>query len=65
VPDEGVGLVTALKVVERATIKAAISGERAHAVKALALHPLVDSVSIARKIVDAHPLLSGVFRATS
>ncbi|WP_330278044.1 6-phospho-beta-glucosidase [Lentzea sp. NBC_00516] len=64
VPDEGVGLVTALKVVERATIKAAISGERAHAVKALALHPLVDSVSVARKIVDAHPLLSGVFRAT-
>ncbi|MDX8050367.1 6-phospho-beta-glucosidase [Lentzea sp. BCCO 10_0798] len=65
VPDEGVGLVTALKVVERATIKAAISGERAHAVKALALHPLVDSVSIARKIVDAHPLLSGAFRSTS
>lgn len=63
VPDEGVGLVTALKVVERATIKAAISGERAHAVKALALHPLVDSVNVARKIVDAHPLLSGVFRA--
>ncbi|MEV6718381.1 6-phospho-beta-glucosidase [Lentzea sp. NPDC051208] len=64
VPDEGVGLVTALKVVERATIKAAISGERAHAVKALALHPLVDSVSIARTIVDTHPFLSGVFRAT-
>ncbi|WP_434448185.1 6-phospho-beta-glucosidase [Lentzea sp. E54] len=63
VPDEGVGLVTALKVVERATIKAAISGERAHAVKALALHPLVDSVNVARKIVDTHPLLSGVFRA--
>ncbi len=63
VPDEGVGLVTALKVDERATIRAAISGERAHAVKALALHPLVDSVSIARKIVDAHPFLSGVFRA--
>ncbi len=63
VPDEGVGLVTALKVVERATIKAAISGERAHAVKALALHPLVDSVNVARRIVDAHPLLSGAFRA--
>ncbi|MCG8926494.1 6-phospho-beta-glucosidase [Lentzea sp. CC55] len=57
VPDEGVGLVTALKVVERATIKAAISGERAHAVKALALHPLVDSVNVARRIVDTHPLL--------
>ncbi|MCX2953392.1 6-phospho-beta-glucosidase [Lentzea sp. NEAU-D7] len=64
VPDEGVGLVTSLKVVERATIKAAISGERAHAVKALALHPLVDSVNIARKIVDTHPLLSGVFGAS-
>lgn len=57
VPDEGIGLVTALKVVERATIKAAISGERAHAVKALALHPLVDSVNVARRIVDTHPLL--------
>ncbi|SDP85974.1 6-phospho-beta-glucosidase [Lentzea jiangxiensis] len=57
VPDEGVGLVTTLKVVERATIKAAISGERAHAVKALALHPLVDSVNVARRIVDTHPLL--------
>ncbi|WP_086669255.1 6-phospho-beta-glucosidase [Lentzea kentuckyensis] len=59
VPDEGVGLVTALKVVERATIRAAVSGERAHAVKALALHPLVDSVNVARKIVDTHPLLFG------
>jgi 6-phospho-beta-glucosidase len=62
VPDEGVGLVTALKVVERATIQAAISGERAHAIKALALHPLVDSVTVARKIVDTHPLLAGAFR---
>lgn len=54
VPDEGV---------ERATIQAAISGERAHAVKALALHPLVDSVNVARRIVDTHPFLSETFRA--
>jgi 6-phospho-beta-glucosidase len=52
-----------LKVVERATIQAAISGERAQAVKAIALHPLVDSVNVARKIVDTHPFLPGAFRA--
>ncbi|NKE61822.1 hypothetical protein FXN61_35705 [Lentzea sp. PSKA42] len=63
VPGEDVGLVMTLKVVERATIQAAISGERAQAVKAIALHPLVDSVNVARKIVDTHPFLSGAFRA--
>ncbi|MDO9381219.1 MAG: 6-phospho-beta-glucosidase [Nocardioidaceae bacterium] len=48
------GLVTTVKAVERATIEAALSGSRAGAVKALALHPLVDSVTSARTIVETH-----------
>ncbi|MFY0407146.1 6-phospho-beta-glucosidase [Solicola sp. PLA-1-18] len=48
------GLVTTVKAVERTTIEAALSGSRATAVKALALHPLVDSVTSARAIVETH-----------
>lgn len=46
------GLVTTVKAVERTTIEAARSGSRAVAVKALALHPLVGSVTLARLILD-------------
>jgi 6-phospho-beta-glucosidase len=46
------GLVTTVKAVERMTIEAALSGSRAVAVKALALHPLVGSVTVARSILD-------------
>jgi len=46
------GLVTTVKAVERLTIDAALSGSRATAVKALALHPLVGSVTVARGILD-------------
>jgi 6-phospho-beta-glucosidase len=46
------GLVTAVKAVERLTIEAALAGSREGAVRALALHPLVDSVSRARGIID-------------
>ncbi|GLZ34173.1 6-phospho-beta-glucosidase [Lentzea sp. NBRC 105346] len=63
IPGHGVGLVATIKAVERATIEAALSGERKHALKALALHPLVDSVAVARRILDTHPYLSGEFRA--
>jgi 6-phospho-beta-glucosidase len=45
------GLVTSQKAAERATIEAARTGSRALAVKALALHPLVGSVTVARRIV--------------
>ncbi|TWP49070.1 6-phospho-beta-glucosidase [Lentzea tibetensis] len=62
-PEHGVGLVTTLKTVERLTIEAAVSGSRSHALKAFALHPLIDSVTVARHILDAHPYLSGDFRA--
>jgi 6-phospho-beta-glucosidase len=41
-----------MKDVERATIEAATSGSRAAALKALALHPLVDSVTHARAILE-------------
>ncbi|MBW5248021.1 6-phospho-beta-glucosidase [Streptomyces sp. P01-B04] len=61
-PYHAVGLVTAVKAVERAVLDAAASGSRADAVRAFALHPLVDSVSVARRLVDgytkAHPGLS-------
>ncbi|QIK68751.1 6-phospho-beta-glucosidase [Nocardioides sp. HDW12B] len=46
------GLVTTVKAVERTTVEAALSGSRATATRALALHPLVGSVTVARGILD-------------
>ncbi|MEU9461812.1 6-phospho-beta-glucosidase [Streptomyces sp. NPDC088394] len=61
-PYHAVGLVTAVKAVERAVLEAAASGSRATAVKAFALHPLVDSVTVAGRLVDGyikvHPQLA-------
>ncbi|MGW3085710.1 6-phospho-beta-glucosidase [Streptomyces sp. NPDC001108] len=51
-PYHAVGLVTAVKAVERAVLEAAESCSRAAAVKAFALHPLVDSVSVAERLLD-------------
>ncbi|WP_030912095.1 6-phospho-beta-glucosidase [Streptomyces sp. NRRL F-5126] len=53
-PGHALGLVTAVKAVERAVLAAAESGARADAVKAFALHPLVDSVAVARRLVDGY-----------
>ncbi|WP_103354143.1 6-phospho-beta-glucosidase [Amycolatopsis sp. CA-128772] len=53
-PDHALGLATAVKAVERATIEAAATGSRAAALRAFALHPLVDSVAIARRLLDAY-----------
>ncbi|MGW4032350.1 6-phospho-beta-glucosidase [Streptomyces sp. NPDC004838] len=53
-PDHAMGLVCAVKAVEREVLAAAGSGSRAAAVKAFALHPLVDSVSVAHRLVDAY-----------
>ncbi|MFJ9824107.1 6-phospho-beta-glucosidase [Streptomyces sp. NPDC101160] len=53
-PYHAVGLVTAVKAVEREVLAAAESGSRATAVKAFALHPLVDSVAVARRLVDGY-----------
>ncbi|MCB5183270.1 6-phospho-beta-glucosidase [Streptomyces antimicrobicus] len=61
-PYHAAGLVTSVKAVERAVLEAAASGSRADAVTAFALHPLVDSVAVARRLVEgytaAHPGLS-------
>ncbi|WMX44173.1 6-phospho-beta-glucosidase [Streptomyces roseicoloratus] len=53
-PYHAVGLVTAVKAVEGEVLAAAESGSRATAVKAFALHPLVDSVTAARRLVDGY-----------
>jgi 6-phospho-beta-glucosidase len=54
VPAHAQSLITAIKDVERTTIQAALSGSSELAVKALALHPLVPSVSTARQIFDGY-----------
>ena len=60
------GLVATVKAVERTTIEAALSGSYATATKALALHPLVGSVTVARGILDTQlavlPELRSVLR---
>ncbi|MFF0270563.1 6-phospho-beta-glucosidase [Kribbella sp. NPDC004536] len=52
--DHQAGLVCAVKAVERSTIEAATSGSRDAAVRAFAWHPLVDSVTVARELLDAY-----------
>ncbi|MBV9024639.1 MAG: 6-phospho-beta-glucosidase [Streptomycetaceae bacterium] len=46
------GLMLSVKAVERATIEAAVSGSRRAALRALALHPLVDSAAVASRILE-------------
>jgi 6-phospho-beta-glucosidase len=53
-PGHAAGLVCAVKAVERDVIAAAARGSRALAVRALATHPLVDSVSVARRLLDSY-----------
>ncbi|MFG3249474.1 6-phospho-beta-glucosidase [Streptomyces sp. NPDC048187] len=53
-PDHATGLVCAVKTVEREVLTAAGTGSRAAAVRAFALHPLVDSVSVAERLVDGY-----------
>jgi 6-phospho-beta-glucosidase len=49
-PDHARALIQSIKAVERATIEASLTGSNALAIKALALHPLVPSVTKAREI---------------
>ncbi|MFD3515924.1 6-phospho-beta-glucosidase [Streptomyces sp. NPDC058657] len=53
------GLVAAVKAVERCVLAAGESGSKRQAVKAFALHPLVDSVQVAHRLLEgyrhAHP----------
>jgi 6-phospho-beta-glucosidase len=51
-PDQ-LGLMLQIKAVERSAIEAAADGSRPAALRALALHPLVDSVRVAERILDA------------
>lgn len=53
-PDHAQGLVTAVKAAERAVLEAATTGSRDAALRAFAVHPLVDSVSVARRLLDAY-----------
>jgi len=53
-PDHAVGLVCSVKAVERAVVEAATTGSRASALRALAIHPLVDSVAVARRLLDGY-----------
>ncbi|WP_420000225.1 6-phospho-beta-glucosidase [Streptomyces boninensis] len=50
-PDQ-LGLMLSLKAVERAAIEAATTGDKAAALRAVALHPLVDSVNAAERILQ-------------
>jgi len=52
IPGDELGLIHAVKAAERATIEAAVTGSRSAALRALGLHPLVDSVAAAARIVD-------------
>ncbi|WP_242907349.1 6-phospho-beta-glucosidase [Actinomadura terrae] len=59
------GLMQQMKAVERLTISAALTGSRTDAVKAFALHPLVDSATLGRKLLDGYidriPEVAAVF----
>lgn len=48
------GLVQQVKAVDRLVIEAAVTGDAAVAVKAFALHPLVDSVTVARQLLAGY-----------
>lgn len=60
------GLMQRVKAVEQHTIAAAVHGDASEALKAFALHPLVDSVSVARELLagyrDRIPELASVLR---
>lgn len=51
-PDHAVGLVQSVKFAERTVIRAALEGSREDAIAAFALHPLIDGVGVARRLLD-------------
>lgn len=53
-PGRFLGLMQQVKAVEQTAIEAALSGSSRLAVEAFALHPLVDSVTTARRLLDAY-----------
>ena len=48
------GLMQQVKAVEQLTINAAVNGDKSAALQAFALHPLVDSVTTARQLLDGY-----------
>ena len=48
------GLLQQVKAVEQDTVEAAATGSRALALRAFAQHPLVDSVEVARQLLDGY-----------
>lgn len=50
-PDHALGLVQQVKACERLAIRAAVEHRTDLAVAALGLHPLVDSVAVARQLL--------------
>jgi 6-phospho-beta-glucosidase len=54
VPGHARALIESVKEVERIAIRAAREQSRSLAVQAIALHPLVPSVNVARRILDAY-----------
>jgi 6-phospho-beta-glucosidase len=66
VHEHQLGLMQTMKAVERETIVAALKGSREGALRAFALHPMVDSVDVARTLLDGYiravPELSAVLR---
>ena len=61
---EEMGLITSVKAADRLLIEAARSGSRALAWRAFGSHPLIDSVMLARGLVEdyiaAQPLIAQV-----
>jgi 6-phospho-beta-glucosidase len=53
-PGHALGLVQQVKAVDELVIRAAVERSRSVAVQAFALHPLVDSVTVARDLVTAY-----------
>ncbi len=64
-PGHAAGLVQQIKAVEQLTIEAATTGDERAAVAAFALHPLVDSVDVARQLLAGYrsriPAVDAVF----
>lgn len=48
------GLITAVKACEELVIEAALSGDKTSAWRALASHPLVDSIAVAKDVLEAY-----------
>ena len=53
-PGHALGLAQQVKAVDELVIRAAVEQSRSLAVEAFALHPLVDSVTVAREVMSAY-----------